>query len=282
MNRNMVGRATNAPLLGVVVASLVLLAGCSGLSGTNSAERMAQQAEAQIELGKLRDKEARAEYSDKAVYLGLIGRMQQEGLYYASLAHIDAYQQRFGAPPELKLLRADALRETGQDEAATLAYRELLSTDRAARAYHGLGLIAGKQGDFARAVMELRQGATLDPISAPIANDLGYALMRGGALQEARVPVMQALQLDGANPRIVSNAAVWMMADGKRAQAAAMMQQANLSESTRAAIRKEAERIARAVQTRASAGGAKANAVRPLALSDARGTQPSTATGILP
>lgn len=153
------------------VALTVVLAGCAGL-GNNGAERMAEQAEAQIELARLRDKEARAEYNDQAVYLGLIGRMQQEGLYYASLAHIDAYQKRYGANAEIRLMRADALRETGQDEAATLAYRELVSTDRAARAYHGLGLIAGRQDDFAHAVMALRQAAALDPINAQIANDL--------------------------------------------------------------------------------------------------------------
>lgn len=245
------------------VALTVVLAGCAGL-GNNGAERMAEQAEAQIELARLRDKEARAEYNDQAVYLGLIGRMQQEGLYYASLAHIDAYQKRYGANAEIRLMRADALRETGQDEAATLAYRELVSTDRAARAYHGLGLIAGRQDDFAHAVMALRQAAALDPINAQIANDLGYALMRGGALQEARVPVMQALQLDGSNPRIVSNAAVWMLADGKRTQANAMMQQANLPEATRTAIRKEADRVARAAAGRA---GTRPAASKPLAMS---------------
>lgn len=246
-----------------MLAMAMMLAGCASL-GSGGAERMAQQAEAQIELAKMRDKEARAEYNDQAVYLGLIGKMQQEGLYYASLAHIDAYQKRFGDNPGLRLMRADALRETEQDEAAIQTYRELVSTDRAARAYHGLGLIAGRQGDFTHAVMELRQAASLDPVNAQIANDLGYALMRGGALQEARVPVMQALQLDGSNPRIVSNAAVWMMADGKRAQALAMMQQANLPETTRTAIRKEADRVARAVQGRAT--GKPANA-RPLAMS---------------
>jgi len=268
------------------MTTMALLGGCTGLgAGSNSAERMAQQSEAQIELAKLRDKEERAEYSDKAVYLGLIGRMQQEGLYYASLAHIDAYQQRFGATPELRLLRADALRETGQDDAATQAYRDLTGTDRAARAYHGLGLLAGRQGDFTRAVMALRQAATLDPVNAPIANDLGYALMRGGALQEAKVPVMQALQLDGTNPRIVSNAAVWMMADGKRAQATAMMQQANLPESTRAAIRKEADRIARAAQARANAMSGPAGKVaagKPLAMTDARGALSGMQPGIQP
>lgn len=229
-------------------ATLALLGGCANVP--NTAEAMARQTDAQIELARLQEKEARAEYNDQNVYLGLIGRMQQEGMYYASLAHIDAFQKRFGTNTALQVMRADALRETGQDDAALQAYRELLGTDRAARAYHGIGLVLGRQGDFIRAAVELRQAVTLDPINAQVANDLGYALMRGGALQEARVPVMQALELDANNPRVISNAVVWMLANGKRNDANAMMQRAAMPDATRNAIRKEADRVAKAAQAR--------------------------------
>lgn len=249
------------PLL-AVVAAMVGLGGCA--STPNSAEAMARQADAQIELAKLQDKSARAEYNDQNVYLGLIGKMQQEGMYYASLAHIDAFQQRYGNSTALQVLRADALRETGQDDAALQAYRDLLNTDRAARARHGIGLVLGRQGDFVRAAAELRQASTLDPVNAQVANDLGYALMRGGALQEARVPVMQALELDANNPRVVSNAVVWMLASGKRADATAMMQRAAMPEATRVAIRKEADRVARAAQLRDKAAP-RGNAAQNLA-----------------
>lgn len=227
---------------------LALLGGCANVP--NNADAMARQADAQIELAKLQEKEARAEYNDQNVYLGLIGKMQSEGMYYASLAHIDAFQQRFGSNTALQALRADALRETGQDELALQAYRELLGTDRAARARHGMGLVLGRQGDFAQAASELRQATVLDPVNAQVANDLGYALMRGGALQEARVPVMQALELDANNPRVISNAVVWMLASGKRNEANAMMQRAAMPEPTRAAIRKEADRVTKAAQMR--------------------------------
>ncbi|RZT29347.1 tetratricopeptide repeat protein [Cupriavidus agavae] len=228
--------------------AVAALAGCANTPG--SAEAMARQTDAQIELARLQEKEARAEYNDQGVYLGLIGRMQQEGMYFASLAHIDAFQQKFGSNTALLVLRADALRETGQDDAALQAYRDLLNTDRAARARHGIGLLLGRQGEFMRAAVELRQAAALDPVNAQVANDLGYALMRGGAVQEARVPVMQALELDANNPRAISNAVVWMLATGKRSEATAMMQRAAMPEATRAAVRKEADRIARAAQQR--------------------------------
>jgi len=234
-----------------LACAAAMLAACA--TADNGTAMMNQQAEAQVELAKLRDKTARAEYSDQAVYLGLIRKMQQEGLYFASLAHIEVYRQRFGNGPEMLSMRADALRETGQDAAAVDAYRQLASTAQGAQvahARHGLGLIAARQGDFARAVLELREAAALDPVNPQIAGDLGFALMRVGALQEARVPVMQSLELDARNPRAISNAAVWLMADGKRSQATAIMQRAALPEATRSAIRKEADRVARAAAAR--------------------------------
>ncbi|KAI3592178.1 Flp pilus assembly protein TadD [Cupriavidus sp. U2] len=254
-------RLSRPLLAGSLAAAMALLGGCA--STPNSAEAMARQADAQIELARLQDKAARAEYNDQNVYLGLIGKMQQEGMYYASLAHIDAYQQKYGSSTALQVLRADALRETGQDDAALQAYRDLLNTDRAARARHGIGLVLGRQGDFMRAAVELRQAAVLEPVNAQVANDLGYALMRGGALQDARVPVMQALELDANNPRVISNAVVWMLATGKRSEATAMMQRAAMPDPTRAAIRKEADRVTRAAQLRdrtAPRGNAHPNA----------------------
>jgi len=246
MTSRMLPRVLPKASLMAPLAAVALLAGCA--STPNTAEMMAKQADAQIELAKLRDKEARAEYSDQTVYLGLINRMQQEGMYFASLAHIDAFQQRFGSNPSLLAMRADALRETGQDDAALQAYRELLGTDRAARAHHGIGLVFGRQSDFMRAAGELHQAVSMDPINPQFSSDLGYALMRGGALQEARVPVMQALELDANNPRVISNAVVWLWASGKRMEANAMMQRAAMQEPTRTAIRKEADRVARAAQ----------------------------------
>ncbi len=56
--------------------------------------------------------------------------MQQQGAWYASLAHVDAFRQRYGDPPALRLLQADALRETGQADAAIALYRALPAAPR--------------------------------------------------------------------------------------------------------------------------------------------------------
>src|SRR5690606_31933656 len=141
----------------------------------------------------------RAEIDNPAMYRALIEKMQTEGLYFASLAHIDAYEQRFGMTDELALRRADAQRATGQDALADAGYRKLLASPVAAQAWHGLGLLAGGNGRFAEAITALREAAQRDPTNALMSSDLGYALMRSGAVEAARVPVLRAGELAPQN-----------------------------------------------------------------------------------
>ncbi|KAG0926630.1 hypothetical protein G6F60_015025 [Rhizopus arrhizus] len=84
--------------------------------------------------------------------------MQQQGAWYASLAHVDAFRQRYGDRPALRLLQADALRETGQADAAIALYRELSTGPQAAAAAHGLGLIAAHRDDAAGSEQTVRPG----------------------------------------------------------------------------------------------------------------------------
>ena len=80
----------------VALVALSLLGACAskGVSGYGvgaQAERamMAQQS----------DKEAPPD--TPGMYLGLIDQMQSQGLYFASLAHIDAYEKQYGASPDM-------------------------------------------------------------------------------------------------------------------------------------------------------------------------------------
>ncbi|CAB3698110.1 tetratricopeptide repeat protein [Paraburkholderia rhynchosiae] len=180
------------------------------------------------------------------MYLGLIDRMQSQGLYFASLAHIDAYEKQYGLTPDSILLRAEALRMTDQPEASALAYTQLLQTPLASRGYRGLGLIAGAQGDFGRAASELQQAAQLAPTDPLVLSDLGYARLRAGDVAGARVPLMKAAELDSANPKIVSNIALFLLANGQAEQAQAVMNQQKLAPDVRAAIRGDAAKVAAA------------------------------------
>jgi Flp pilus assembly protein TadD len=174
------------------------------------------------------------------MYLALIDRMQAQGLYYASLAHIDAYDRQYGASPDSILLRADALRATDQPAASAAAYRQLMATPLAARAYRGLGLLAGASGDFSDAAAQLAHAAQLAPTDAATLSDLGYARLRAGDIEGARVPLLKAAELDSRNPKIVGNVVLYLSVAGQRKRAEALMNEQKLPPAVRARIRDEA------------------------------------------
>ncbi|OXI91152.1 pilus assembly protein [Burkholderia sp. AU31652] len=182
------------------------------------------------------------------MYLGLIQRMQGQGLYFASLAHIDAYDKTYGAIPESILLRADALRMTEQPAASAAVYTQLLKTPLAARGYRGLGLIAGAAGDFDRAAQVLAQASDLAPTDASLLSDLAYAKLRSGDVVGARVPLMKAAELDQRNPKIVSNLALYLIAAGRTQDAQRLMNQQHLSADIRKDIVGDAAKIVAAAR----------------------------------
>ena len=209
------------------------------------------------------------------VYLDLIGRMQSEGLYYASLAHIDAFEKQYGVKSDTLLMRADALRMTDQPQAAADAYTKLLQTPLAARGYRGLGLIAGAAGDFARAAQQLQEAARLAPTDASTLSDLGYARLREGDVNGARVPLMKAAELDHSNPKIISNVALYLLADGDDMRASALMDQQKFAPDVRAAIRRDAAKVAAAERAQQSVAQAQQDArIAPVASAQARGPAP--------
>lgn len=177
-------------------------------------------------------------------YLKLIDRMQQEGLWFASLAHIDALEQRWGRTPESIHMRADALRNTGQENESGELYRQLMGTSLEGAGYHGLGLLAGARGDYVQAVNMLQLAQRKHPTDALLLSDLGYANLRAGRISEARVPLMQALQLRPDGKQIQVNLAVYLHASHQPDKADALMDAHDMPEATRSAIRETARRIA--------------------------------------
>ncbi|SAL40530.1 TPR repeat-containing protein [Caballeronia peredens] len=172
------------------------------------------------------------------MYLALIDKMQSEGMYYASLAHIDAYEKRYGRSPDSTLRRADALRKTEQTDASRTAYDSLLSTPLAARGHRGLGLLAGEAGDFDEAARQFAQASDLDPTDAPILSDLGYALLRMGNIDAARVPLMKASELARNNPKIQKNLVLYLLASAQGEAAREIVAQQQFSAETQQAIQK--------------------------------------------
>ncbi|NWK47477.1 tetratricopeptide repeat protein [Ralstonia pickettii] len=238
-----------ASLAGVAMLA-TLLAGC----GSMAASDMSLRTDADIEMARQRQSQEKAEITSPATYLALIRRMQEQGLYYASLAHIDAYQQRYGRGPEIMLLRADALRETDQLAAADAEYRAVVGATSAlgagtqggllnAAAWRGLGIVAGRQGNFAEAARRLQVAAQANPTDASTASDLGYALMRSGEVEQARVPLMQAQQMAATSPKIAGNLVIWLTVNDRKDDAASLAAHAQLTASARKAVDDDVARV---------------------------------------
>ncbi|MBN3814962.1 pilus assembly protein, partial [Paraburkholderia sp. Ac-20347] len=224
--------------------ALALLAACSSPQGYG----VGPQAQAEM---KMRADDAKDAVPDTpGMYLGLISRMQSEGLYYASLAHIDAYERQYGASPNSIVLRADALRATGQASASASAYTQLLNTPFAARGHRGLGLLAGGSGDFRRAAQELDEASMLAPTDPATLSDLGYALLREGDVNGARVPLLKAIELDPHNSKIAANVALLLSASGADGDAQTLMNQQGLPADTRAAVARDAQKVKEASRAR--------------------------------
>ncbi|SOE66450.1 Flp pilus assembly protein TadD, contains TPR repeats [Burkholderia sp. D7] len=233
------------------VPTVVLVLACTVLAGLGGC---ASKMESGYGVGIQAEREAALQQSQQkqdapdtpGMYLALIDRMQSQGLFYASLAHIDAYEKQYGTTPDTILLRADALRQTGQTQGSADAYTKLLNTPLAARGYRGIGLLAGAAGDFSKASESLDTATRLQPTDALTLSDLGYARLRLGDVAGARVPLMKAAELAQDNPKILSNVALFLLAEGQPAAAQGLIAQQKFSPEVQQAIRTDAQRIAAA------------------------------------
>lgn len=184
--------------------------------------------------------------NDPDLYLKLISEMQEKKLYFASLAHLDAFDKRWPANPKAALMRADALRETGYLGKATALYQTLLSGPQAAGAYHGLGILAARNGDNKAALAALQKANRLQPTSSLILNDLGYIQLLAGQLDDARLSLHMATELDPKDTRAGANLALLYLLDNKSERAAGIMQWYQLPETQRKDIYNKAESLSAA------------------------------------
>lgn len=179
----------------------------------------------------------------QATYLGLVRQMQQGGLWFASLAHIDALERQWGETADSQLLRAHALRQTGRDADAVRAYQRLAGTPLEAAGLHGLGLLAGARGDYIQATRTLEDARRRSPTDAVLLSDLGYAYLRAGQKGQARLPLMQAAQLQPEDPRIQANLALYLLLDGKQADADKLMDSRRMPQALRTALADQVRQI---------------------------------------
>ncbi|KMW44379.1 hypothetical protein PQH03_20610 [Ralstonia insidiosa] len=279
-------KAVHIRLAGLSILT-ALMAGCGSMATSD----MSLRADADIEMARQRQSQEKAEITNPATYLSLIRRMQEQGLYYASLAHIDAYQQRYGRTPEVMLLHADALRETDQLVAADGEYRAVVGATSAmgagtqgallnACAWRGLGITAGRQGNFVEAARRLQVAAQANPTDPSTASDYGYALMRAGEVEQARVPLMQAQQMAAGSPKISGNLVIWLTVNDRKDDAASLASHAQLTPSARKAIDDDVARVRSAWRDRRIAREAAPVAPRAVAAAPSTGAPTAGANAV--
>lgn len=229
-------------------ALLLCLAGCP-TRPQSAMELMQQERQQQALVNGQQDAAQKAQLPDsKDLALSAISAMQQQGRYFAALAYIAQFHQQFGESVDADVLEAEALRQTGQASRAKVAYQKLISENRAAVGWHGLGLLSGEAGDFATAADDIARATVLEPTNGVYLSDLGYALLREGDLAGARVPMGQAAELAPDDQTVLGNLALLLLLDDQPDQAQSLMVRANLSDQAQAQVRTLAAQTQPAVQ----------------------------------
>ncbi|WKJ90977.1 tetratricopeptide repeat protein [Methylomonas montana] len=145
------------------------------------------------------------------MYLELVHKMVEQGQFYGALANLNQLEKSATASPQTIYLRAEALRGSGQLDAAERQYRLLLDGCMAGYGLHGLGLLATETGQLSQAEDYLARACHERPVDANAHNDLGMVLLLQGRHQEARREFMTAMELDRANHLPVENLIVLML-----------------------------------------------------------------------
>lgn len=156
-------------------------------------------------------KKARAE-REKNLHLKLVQTMIEQDNAYAALAHLDAYDQKWGSDRQSKQLRADSLRKTSQLDQAELVYKSLLSGQAQQKngpIWYGLGKVAIERGDLKSATVRLEKSVQADPLNIDAYSDLGLVYLLEGQKEPAYNTLMKANQLASGDSKIMANLALW-------------------------------------------------------------------------
>lgn len=245
-------KSTFALACGVTVVVLATT-GCSIKTLDSVAAAMAlttqsERAQERAELHALAEKTATAETSPvletQESYLQVIAQLQGKQLWFASLAHLDVLEQRWPASERSQLLRADALRQVGETQSSRAIYERLQQGSLSAKAQHGLGLLSAQEQRFGDAVRHLVAARAQLPTDALLLSDLGYALLHTAQAQDARIPLMQAAQLQPSNTRIAGNMALYLVLFGAPEAASEWMQQHQLTSAQKVQVFEQAQKLA--------------------------------------
>lgn len=185
---------------------------------------------------------------ERQLHRSLIGQMIDQGSWYAALAHSDAYDQQWGEDTQSRLLRAHALRLTGQLPEAEKRYAALRDTDVRAQALHGLSQIAAQRGQWKNAESLLSEAIRLQPLDARLYNDQGLVQTLLNKPQEAFSALRKSQELDPNRIQASANLALYAAVFNEEPIFKAMAAKLNWQDSDALAVRSQAARIRAAHQ----------------------------------
>jgi Flp pilus assembly protein TadD len=182
---------------------------------------------------------------ERKLQLKLLAQMIDQGAYYAALAHSDAYEKKWGADPQAKLLKADALRLTQQLDPAGQLYQELVTANAKTRpqALHGLGKVAAQKGQWKTAETQFLQALKDAPLNAGAYNDLGLVHLMLNQRDAAFVALRKADELDPEKNQAKANLALFAAIYNEDAMFETLSSQLAWKPENKAAVKSQALKI---------------------------------------
>ena len=227
----------------------------SSMSATSPPQQALIEAERKEELREdEQTRKARVE-REKNLHLKLVQTMVEQDNAYAALAHLDAYDQKWGSDRPSKQLRADALRKTSQLDQAELVYKSLLGGKEQVKsgpAWYGLGKVSIERGDLKGAVTRLEKSIQVDPLNINAYSDLGLVYLLEGQKEPAYNTLMKANQLASGDVKVMANLALWGLVYDDFNMAMDIADRLQWSDSTRNQVMSQANSIKKRI-------GAKGN-----------------------
>lgn len=200
-------------------------------------------------------RKARAE-REKNLHLKLVQTMVEQDNAYAALAHLDAYDQKWGSDRQSKQLRADSLRKTSQLDQAELVYKSLLGGQeqfKSGPVWYGLGKVAIERGDLKSAATRLEKSIQVDPLNINAYSDLGLVYLLEGQKEPAYNTLMKANQLASGDAKIMANLALWGLVFDDFNMAMDIADRLQWSDNTRNQVMSQANSIKRRFDAKGNA-----------------------------